>query len=83
VQLEILNGTFNSKIARFCTPDENLLAMEWIITELRIFYGYILAGILFIVLHIIMKVEKHWKSGDGHDSITKKENGTMDFLESY
>jgi hypothetical protein len=30
-----------------------------------------------------MKVEKHWKSGDGHDSITKKENGTMDFLESY
>jgi hypothetical protein len=65
-----------------CTPDENLLALEWIITELRIFYGYILAGILFIVLHILLKVEKHWKNG-GQDSITHKHNGTMDFLERY
>lgn len=38
------------------------MSIEWIVMELRIFYGYILSGILFIVLHIIFKIESSWKS---------------------
>jgi hypothetical protein len=50
----------------------------WLILELRIFYGYILTGILFLVLSSFFGISKKLKQTG--DMLSSK---GADFLESY
>jgi hypothetical protein len=55
----------------------NLYEM-WLILELRIFYGYILTGIFFLLLASFFGIDKKLKKDE--DMLSKKGG---DFLESY
>jgi hypothetical protein len=50
----------------------------WLILELRIFYGFILTGILFLVLATFLGIDKKLKRTE--DMLSSK---GADFLESY
>lgn len=55
------------------------LLYQWYIVELRVFYGYILSGVLFLIVVQIFGVDKT-KKQKGNDSLTGAQG---DFLEKY
>lgn len=63
-----------------CGDGKVNLLYEWYIIELRVFYGYILAGILFLVCCQILKIDKEQRKKNEEHFLTGKQG---DFIEKY
>lgn len=69
----------NVKHTETCEDNKINLLYQWYIIELRVFYGYIIGGVMFIVMCQLLRIDKE-RRHKPNDALTGVEG---DFLEKY
>lgn len=70
-----------SKDQAVCADGKVNLLLEWYIIELRVFYGYILAGILFLMISHLFEIQEREDKKKGDSFLTGIDNA--DFIEEH